>query len=153
MSITIVNDIHGQIQKILSVGVGPDTVFSTYFTEGHTNLPRESIWPLEGVHTSISKETYSNLLISLGVQAPCPPSLDPLMNKPSPCLNHRSLTVWQIIIFSYLWPSKHYFWISLSYSVYIFGCVRSYISCFIYSKLEKLFQKLTCLLCYITFPL
>ena len=46
----------------ISVKGDPD-IFqtSTYFTEGRTNLPQNAIGPKDGVCTSISKETYSNL--------------------------------------------------------------------------------------------
>ena len=75
-------NIHQWIQKILPAGIL--TFFSTSFTEGRTNLPREAIGPngsdclSRGVCTIISKGTYSYLLYSWG--APVSP-LDPPMTS------------------------------------------------------------------------
>ena len=47
---------------------------STYFTEGNKGLPRRVQLHIEGVRTSISEETHSNLWFSRGTRTPDPPS-------------------------------------------------------------------------------
>ena len=58
---------------------------------GHPSISQSAIWTslkkkfdpklLEGVHTSISKETYSNLWFSSRVRTPCPPFDLPLFGS------------------------------------------------------------------------